>query len=360
MSEQTIALSQELKRPPSKAHEDAVIERLLNELEFLKQQRFNKDKNDLWSGRMGASLKKFLKDDQTINIENISNFRRVQVFLSESPTFQSLFPVSWLSGRRRGQRRSGKERLETLKKEGDAEYLKKYPINSVGNPYYFEIDGYRFNERWTRHVRYLHLAVTYLGDLFGSGQARVLDIGGGYGVFNGLLKQEFKQVRSGVVEFPEQLLLAHYYLAINFPGVKINTLQEICEVQIIDDDFVQRYDFLLIPIHCYSKIKGGVFSLITNFTSLGEMSREWFNFYLNAPAFQKADYFFTLNRFESRPTYNTDLNILDYKLQEFHKLHFRISPLFGRYYDRKFMFFTEQKYFTSQCFEFIGKRKNGF
>lgn len=357
MNEQTISLSQEFKRPPSKVHEDVVIERLLKEVEFLKQQHFNKDKGDLWSNRMDESLKKFLKDDQTINTRNIANFRRVQVFLSESPTFQSLFPISWLSGRRRGQRRYGKDRLEILQKEGDTEYLKKYPINLVGNPCYFEIDGYRFNERWSRHVRYLRLAATYLGDLFASGQARVLDIGGGYGIFNGLLKREFKQVRSGLVEFPEQLLLAYYYLAMNFPSARINTLQEIHEAQVIDADFVQQYDFLLIPVHCYSKIRGGVFNLITNFTSLGEMSREWFGFYLNAPVFQKTDYLFTLNRFESRPTYNTDLNILDYKLHEFHKLHFRISPLFGRYYDRRLMFFTEQKYFTSQCFEFIGKRE---
>ena len=352
-------MPEELKRPQSKARQESVIERLLAELEFLKANQFRKDKDDLWSGRMEESLKKFLKDDQTINIENIANFRRVQVFLSESPTFQSLFPVSWLSGRRRGQRHDARKRLEVLKKEGDIGYLRKYPINCVGNPYYFEMDGYRLNERWSRHVRYLHLAATYLGDLFHSGQAKVLDIGGGYGIFNGLLKQEFKQVRSAIVEFPEQLLLAYYYLAMNFPGAKINTLQEICEVQIIDKDFVEQYNFLLIPIHCYSKIKGGVFNLITNFTSLGEMSREWFNFYLNAEAFKKAEYLFTLNRFESRPTYNTDLNILDYKLNEFHKLHFQISPLFGRYYDRKLMFFFEQKYLTSQCFEFIGKRKNG-
>src|SRR3990167_4885340 len=109
MNEQTITLPEELKRPQSKARQESVIERLLAELEFLKANQFRKDKDDLWSGRMEESLKKFLKDDQTINIENIANFRRVQVFLSESPTFQALFPISWLSGRRRGQRRYGRE-----------------------------------------------------------------------------------------------------------------------------------------------------------------------------------------------------------------------------------------------------------
>ena len=343
----------------TREHEKYVIERLLKEIAYLKQSQFEKEQDDLWSGRMDESLKKFLKDNQTINVENISNFRRDQVFISELPTFQSLFPINWISGSRRGQRRYAKERLEAFKREGNTEYLKKYPINLVGNPYYLEMDGYRFNERWSRHVRYVHLAATYLGDYFNSGEAKVLDIGGGYGIFPGLLRKEFHQVRSGIVEFPEQLLLTYYYLTMSFPDARINTLQEVCEAEIIDNHFVEKYDFLLIPIHCYTKIEKGIFNLIANFNSLGEMSRRWFDYYLNADVFQGAEYFFTLNRFESRPTYKTDLNILDYKLHEFHKLHFQISPLFGRYYDKKLLFFLKQEYFTSQCFEFIGKRKDG-
>ena len=90
---------------------------------------------------MDDSLDKFLKDHQTIDVEKVSNFRRDQIFLSENPTFQSLFPLNWIRGGRRGQRRYGKERLQVLKHEGDIIFLEKYPINRVGNPHFFEIDG---------------------------------------------------------------------------------------------------------------------------------------------------------------------------------------------------------------------------
>ena len=244
-----------------------------------------------------------------------------------------------------------------LKREGDIKYLEKYPINNIGNPYYFKIKGYYFNERWTRHIHYIHLASLYLGDFLKSGNAKVLDIGGGYGIFSGLLKLEFGRVKSAIVEFPEQLLLAYYYFLMNFPEAKINTFKEIEEVEVIDADFIEKYDFLCIPVHCYSKIKKGAFNVVTNFNSLGEMSEKWFNTYLDADAFCGAEYFFTLNRFEARPSYSTDLNILNYKLHEFDKLYFRISPLFDYYYRRKFIFLKKREYYTSQFFEFIGKRK---
>ena len=124
-----------------------------------------------------------------------------------------------------------------------------------------------------------------------------------------------------------------------------------------DKNFVSKYDFLLIPIECYSKIQKNTFDIVCNFNSLGEMSEKWLNHYLDADVFQSAPYFFTLNRFESRPTYNTDINILDYRLDDYQRLHFQISPLFSKYYVGKYLFFQKEQYFTSQCFEFIGKRK---
>ncbi len=337
-------------------NEKKIYKHLLAELQYMKQCEVSREPNDLWAGRMDKSLDRFLTNGQ-INWDRVKNFRRVQASISELPTRQNLFPINWISGSYRGERRYGKDRLAMLKKEGDIVYLDKYPMSMVGNPFYFEMEGYKFNERWSRNVRYIHLAKEHLDKFLSSGEAVVLDIGGGYGIFSHLLAMEFLKVKSGIVEFPEQLLLTYYYLAMNFPQARINTLEEINEVERIDEKFVSRFDFLLIPPHCYLKIVPGVFNMVANFNSFAEMSEKWFNSYLDSDVFKDAEYFYTLNRFDSRPTYDTDLNILDYRLQDFDKLYFRISPLFGKYYiGSNYDFFVKQEHFASQCFEFIGKR----
>jgi len=338
-------------------NEKKVLERLADELQYMKECEVDKEQNELWTGRMENSLSRFLTPDGQIDEDRVRNFRRVQTSISELPTRQNLFPINWISGSYRGERRYGKERLAMLKKEGDIPYLDKYPMSMVGNPFYFEMEGYQFNERWSRNVRYIRLAKMYIDEFLSSGEARVLDIGGGYGIFSQLLAMEFLKIKSGVVEFSEQLLLTYYYLAMNFPQARINTLREINEVEKIDEEFVSMFDFLLIPPHCYPKIKPGVFNMITNFNSFAEMSEKWFYSYLDSSTFKNAEYFYTLNRFDSRPSYKTDLNILEYRLQDFDKLYFRISPLFGKYYTGShYDFLTKQEHFESQCFEFIGRK----
>lgn len=333
-----------------------ILTRLSDDFQYLKQCSVGKESDDLWTGRMEKSLGRFLKNNGQIDEDKVRNFRRIQASISELPTRQNLFPINWISGSYRGERRYGKDRLALLKKEGDLEYLEKYPINMVGNPFYFEMEGYQFNERWSRNIRYLHLAKIYLNDFLTS-KGRVLDIGGGYGIFSHLIAQEF-EAPSAIVEFPEQLLLTYYYLAMNFPGERINTLKEIDEAETIDEDFVKQFDFVLIPIHCYHKIKAGVFNMVTNFNSFAEMSEQWFYSYLDSEVFKTAEYFYTLNLFDSKPTYSTNLNILDYRLQDFDKLYFRLSPLFGKYYTgSNYDFTVKQEHIASQCFEFIGKRK---
>lgn len=341
-----------------KLHDSLVLDRLIKEIQYVKALNRDNHKDDLWVNNINASLKKIVRDNGVVLKDNIRNFRRFQIFTSESPTYNELFFFNYLNGGYRAQKYYIQDRLALLKAEGSVKYLEKYPIDFIGNPYYLKIDEYKLNERWSRHIHYLYLALKYLGNFLGSGNAKVLDIGGGYGIFSNLLRREFNFITSGVVDFPEQLILTYYYLATNFPEAKINTIKDISEVDSIDKDFVTKYDFLLIPNYCYKKIQKNVFNVITNFNSLSEMSREWFNLYLNSDIFKSASYFFTVNRFEYVSlSDNVVLNILDYPLDCFDKLLFQISPLFSRCYGRKYLFFVKKVYLTSWWFEFIGKRK---
>ena len=118
--------------------------------------------------------------------------------------------------------------------------MKKYPINPLGNPLAVKYDGYHFNKRWSNSIRYLSLAYQYLNEILSSGDGRIIDIGGGYGIFLTLLKQEFDQVKLAVMEFPEQLLLNYYFIANTFPNARINSIKEVFEKPKINKDFIDQ------------------------------------------------------------------------------------------------------------------------
>jgi len=334
-----------------------IFEKLRQEARFLQQKCLTDNDEDIWSSRMASQLSRIISDDGEINKSGIKNFRQNLVFINEHPNFNNLYPYNFLIGSRRSQINFLKERLQVMKDEGDAYLLKKYPINMIGNPNVVPVKGYSFNRRWSNNLRYLSLSLQYLSDVLSNNNSSLLDLGGGYGIFPSLLKQEFNNLKLAVVEFPEQLLLTYYFLASTFPDAKINSLEEVYDVEVIDKEFISQFDFVLIPIDCYKKIEKGAFTVLSNFFSLGEMSEEWFDTYIKGDAFQGADYLLTINRFESRPSYNTMLNILDYNLDQYEKIHFQISPYERYYYERKYLFFSKREYYTSQFFEFIGKRK---
>ena len=86
------------------------------------------------------------------------------------------------------------------------------------------------------------------------------------------------------------------------------------------------------------------------------MSEEWFDKYLESDFFKGAEHFFSINRFESRPDYDTDINILRYKLHDYEKIHFKVNNYEKYYFVRNKIFFYERKEYESQFFEFIGKK----
>lgn len=337
-----------------------IVSRLQTDVNYLMEKCATHNPGDLWSSRIKLNLKKFIHPDQKINLNALENFRRNEIFITEIPSTwgNKLLPFNWLSGGRRRQLRYLKERLLLMKEyKEDIKFLKKYPINPVGNPLAVKYDGYHFNKRWSNNIRYLSLATQYLKEILSSSNSSLIDIGGGYGIFISLLKQEFSKLKLAVMEFPEQLLLNYYFIANTFPKARINSIKEIFEIPEINREFIDKYDFILIPIECFKKIQKGCFNIVSNFYSLGEMSEDWFNSYMNSNILRDAEYFFSINRFESRPSYDTNLNILSYKLHEYDQLYFQIGPYEKYFYEGKYKIFSKKIQYTSQFFEFIGKRK---
>jgi len=334
-------------------NEENIINNIENELRFLTKEGFSAGNADLWTSRAGPALQKFVDGGGNINIENLKNFRRHQIFINEFPNYEPTI-FNYIPGHRRGQFAYLDDRLKIMKTEDDQVWLEKYPIDCVGNPIVYESEGFRFNKRWSNNIRYLKLAAQNLAPVLSRKNCSIVDIGGGYGIFLYLLKKEFPDCRLTLVEFPEQLLLAYYFLQTNFPDAKINSLEEAYSTSEIDRAFIDKFDFVLIPIDCYSKVVVNTIDLVSNFYSLGEMSNDWFDVYRHSAAFKTAPYFLTVNRVFSRPTYKTDIDILRYKLHKYKTIHFEPSRYERDYIQAQMKFFYRRAKYSSQCFEYIG------
>ena len=121
--------------------------------------------------------------------------------------------------------------------------------------------------------------------------------------------------------------------------------------------FVKEYDFILLPWYFYNKVSKGIVDVFANFMSLQEMGRRYFEYYLKQEPFLSARIFFTMNRYQSAPTYDNGLTILDYPLGDFTRLHFATMPLGQTRYRRKNIFFYAHFSYPSQHFEFVGRRQ---
>lgn len=313
---------------------------------------------DEWTQRMLTDAPRFVKTDTKIEKKALRNFRKEQLFILDLPAGgQNFFNlINIIDGSRRAQRRMLRAALKVIEDFEFTGLLQKYPCSKVGNPHIFSYKGYNFTYIWLKHIYSLGMSKKYIEPEIRD-DFSVLDLGGGCGIFSGLLKSEFKKSHQILVDLPFHLVLANYYLSMEFPEAKIATFKDISNLNIIDKDIIKKYDFILLPAHFYTKIDKGAIDVFTNFMSLQEMSREYFDFYLKQEPFLSARCFFTINRYQSAPTYNNGLTVLDYPLHDFTRLHFATNPLIKDRYRRNKFFFCINYPYPSQHFEFIGKRK---
>ena len=341
--------------------EPNIIRDIESDIFVLKEKSENVQTDGLerkWLRNVYREPKRFINPDLTINKEALRNFRKLFIFVPDVPIFN---PTPWdliniLGGGRRASKRLLMDCLDILIKNGYDALLKKYPCSHIGNPYAFKYKGYSYTHRWTRHIHLLGLFKKVLGETI-SDNFVMLDIGSSYGIFSHLMKKEFKKAHCILVDFPEQLVLARYFLAMNNPELSIAGFKEVLNANQLDRDFFKKYDFILVPLTRYKKIMPHSTDMVTNFVSFCEMKREWLNYYIENEPFLSTKYFFTVNRFRSAPEFDSDLTILDYKLEKFKKLHFTINPILEYTYKRQFLFFYHKYVYSSRQFEFIGERK---
>lgn len=299
--------------------------------------------------------------DGLINAEALRNFRKLQLLVKDRPrvdyskwwTLGNAFKGHWC-GERMGERLMLIEELEALKEAGFSDALLKYPANEVGNPILFKHDGYQFTFRWVHHAYYLGLFKQVMGNRIGSGTI-VLDIGSSYGIFPYLFLREFPGSHAVLVDYPEQLILAHYFLAMSYPESRIAGIAEASSQRHITREWLDQYDFALVPCAAYERLSEQSVDLVANFSSFSEMPLTWCRRYWESVPFRSAKYLFVVSRIQSYPEYQPTVSVIDFPIQNGAKrLHFAYHRMFvSRYVQRRHFWFKKVK--REPMFEYIGE-----
>ena len=232
--------------------------------------------------------------------------------------------------------------------------IKSIKLDDVGNPGYWLIDGNKINERYLRHC---HLFNLFKKKIPISKINYVTDIGGGYGSFARMIHKKYKKLKIIIIDLPEQLMLAKYYLSTNFPKSRVSNLKDVYKIKKIDKNFLNKFEIILVPNTEFKKIEINFKkNLIINFNSFGEIDHGSFLTYLKSKILRESKYFFSVNRLDSFPTYNNNISIVDYKFEKYKKIHSAISPIWDIYYTKKFYLFLKKNFFSSRVMEFIGSK----
>jgi putative sugar O-methyltransferase len=316
-----------------------------------------------WSSRARKAFGLLVGANGALDAETLRNFRRHQILVPDIPD-ADLGRSFWknnalrnsLVGWRRGTRDCLVECLRILQERGFEQVLRRYPCPSIGNPHVFSREGYHYTFRWARHAYFIGLMNEVLHGRLDQ-EFVALDIGSSYGIFSCLAKKEHPASHHVLVDLPEQLILARYFLGSCFPESRIAGAREVLRESRVTRQFLLAHDFVLVPTALFWKLSPGSVDLVTNFGSFTEMTREYFDRYLRSEVFSTSRYFYTINRIEQFPAgYGTDLSILDFPITDRAKrLHFGVCPIFSV----NFMFHARRVFFLScskppAYFEYIG------
>ncbi len=322
-----------------------------------------------WQHRAHNELSKLLTSEQNISAMKIKRFIGDNIYISDAPSaivkgfsrdakwFLWLMKLLCIiTGHKRGAVKEAKLTFHILEKSGAIELLKYYPMPKTGQPFMVNFRGCSFTNRYLRHIYFLFIFKKYLMSKI-TNSAIIMDIGASYGLFSYLIKKEMPNSHHILVDIAGQLILAHYYLQTEFPNAKIASIADINSQNVIDEAFIKSYDFILIPATMYHKLKIKTVDVVTNFVSLIEMPKKWFDIYVNSEPFMSAQYFYSVNRYDSYPTYKTDITIFDFPLHRYEKIFFRTLPILRHYYPPLAFFLTRKKRYPSDLFYFIGSNK---
>tara|TARA_Y100000022_G_C13257347_1_gene380389 strand:+ start:1840 stop:2919 length:1080 start_codon:yes stop_codon:yes gene_type:complete len=320
----------------------------------------NANSSDLWVRRMEKSKNLFLKKNE-LNKDFFRNFRSIRKrLIADTPKSRNFFENFFY---RHDVEQAKFQFRKVLSEDGFSKStmlktMEKFKFDLVGNPGYIIDSNYIYSERYIRHCYYINLFENFISPKLKRERYFLFDIGGGYGIFDNFILKLDKKIKPIIVDFPEQLFTASYYLKMNNPDIKINNISECMNTKVISKEYLDNFDACLIPAEKFQNIKVNENIIITNFNSFGEISIKVLNEYQNSYAFSNLDFIFTHNRLDAFPTYEDKVSIFDYKLERYNCILKEMSPIHDYVYQKKGLFSLKKVPFGSRCFTYIGSSKN--
>lgn len=250
--------------------------------------------------------------------------------------------------------------IEIIKKASDGEeFLNENPVHKTpGSTLFFEYKKTTVNVRW---LRYLYIAQKIKSLKLIKGNEIWVDVGSYYGGLAGIIKKYFPGIKIILVDFHHQLCRSYIYMSELYPDANHifpNSIGKYKNFKDLPDGCI-----MYVPVSKYKNIIENQVDLFTNFFSFGEMRYETFKSYTESALYKKAKNIYLVNRFVSSPyfesTYDTDLNILDYDINNSKTSYFDIFPI--HHYmlvKRKVLGRKQFRNFSSPYFEYIKFNEN--
>ena len=327
----------------------------IKDLIFLKENNLlsKENKDDIWTNRANKS-QTLLKE----NLENvIVNFRRKELLINENPRFNISY-LDRLIPYKNLVFKSIIQKYNLLNKEEKKLIKNELKFLEIGNPYFINYNGIKFNKRWLHNIHYIHLIKEYLREILNQEDSLIIDIGGGYGILGYMLSKINFKGTYVLVEFPEQLIAAQYFLKSSLQNKNVSSLEFLYKnLENLNEKIIKDFDFFLCPCDQYNKLKISSVDLVTNFFSFGEMGEKNFKNYFDSEILKDTKYIFFINRFYSHNEYSNNISILNYNLSNFKKLFFDIHKFEDTYIKQMFRYFGKEERTNSQFFEIIGKNE---
>lgn len=125
------------------------------------------------------------------------------------------------------------------------------------------------------------------------------EIGAGYGGFARLVKSWYPRATFIMLDLPETLLLASFYIASNFPQARIGTISDFSQDTVFDAQKIKSYDFILLPWWYIERLMPSTVDSYFNFFSMQEMTKEFVDYYIKniERTCVAGGYFYFENRF---------------------------------------------------------------
>jgi putative sugar O-methyltransferase len=126
----------------------------------------------------------------------------------------------------------------------------------------------------------------------------IWEIGAGYGGLSRILKYYIPNSCHILLDLPETLTYASYFIAYNFPDKKIAYLSDIIDRLDEFDRLIVEYDFILIPPWVSPYIPNSSVDLLIDTYSMSEMSKVYAKYYIKHidRVLRRGGYFYSINK----------------------------------------------------------------